>query len=45
MIYDESDKLSERENEEKAANEEEDVLNLRPRTLFDYVGQKKRLKP
>jgi Holliday junction DNA helicase RuvB len=41
MIYDESDKLSERENEEKAANEEEDVLNLRPRTLFDYVGQEK----
>lgn len=40
MIYDESDELLERENEEKAENAE-DLLNLRPRALSEYVGQEK----
>ncbi len=40
MIYDESDKLLEKESEEKAADVE-DLLNLRPRALSEYVGQEK----
>jgi holliday junction DNA helicase RuvB len=40
MIYDESDKLAEGKGEE-APVEEEDFLNLRPKTLSEYVGQDK----
>ncbi len=37
MIYDESDKPLEKEGEEKAENFE-DLLNLRPWVLSEYVG-------
>jgi Holliday junction DNA helicase RuvB len=40
MIYEESDLSREKENEEKEARED-DLLNLRPRSLSDYVGQEK----
>ena len=40
MIYDESDKPLEKEGEEKAENVD-DLLNLRPRVLSEYVGQEK----
>src|SRR5208283_2063202 len=39
MIYDESEKLIIAKEEEAAA--EEDILNLRPKALSEYVGQEK----
>ena len=41
MIYDESDKLLRRERRGRTAAEEEDLLNLRPKALSEYVGQEK----
>lgn len=40
MIYDESDTLIEGKGDEPHA-EEEDLVNLRPKTLIEYVGQDK----
>lgn len=40
MIYDESDKVAEGKVDESHV-EEEDLVNLRPKTLFEYVGQDK----
>jgi len=41
MIYDESDGLTGQIEEEAEAETEEDLLNLRPRALSEYVGQEK----
>jgi Holliday junction DNA helicase RuvB len=40
MIYEESDARPEKEDGEKAPHDD-DLLNLRPRSLSDYVGQEK----
>ena len=41
MIYDESDGLTGQIEEEAEAETEEDLLNLRPRALTEYIGQEK----
>jgi Holliday junction DNA helicase RuvB len=41
MIYDESDGLTGQVEEETESETEEDLLNLRPRALSEYIGQEK----